>query len=176
MKAETIIAIDDLSKQISNINSEIASTKQSLAERDTKKSNSEIPKENYSTKCSFCEFSCGKMFELENHMENAHSEVTKFQCEECKKTFQLEWRLKKHKRMHTLRSVKVCKYFSSNRNCPYEKLGCKFLHKVQTVPHKIENTCVESTAQLKASRSICMNCDDQLQCGNCIVRQWNSKR
>ena len=34
MKAENSIVIDDLNKQISNINSELASTKQCLAERD----------------------------------------------------------------------------------------------------------------------------------------------
>ena len=51
-----------------------------------------------------------------------------FKCGNCDKLFHLQWRLRKHEQLHTQRSSKPCKYFTSKRGCPFEKLGCKFLH------------------------------------------------
>ena len=44
------------------------------------------------------------------------------------KFFYLQWRLKKHEQVHVQRPKKPCKYFVANKDCPFEKLGCKFLH------------------------------------------------
>ena len=48
---------------------------------------------------------CSKVFirngDLEVHIENEHKDVVKFDCTDCKMTFALEWRLRKHTQMHT---------------------------------------------------------------------------
>ena len=51
-----------------------------------------------------------------------------FKCERCEKTFQLKWRLEKHRKGHEMLKVKVCYYFHNKKPCPYEEIGCMFLH------------------------------------------------
>ena len=78
--------------------------------------------------CNICELKFEQFNELETHIENEHKEEEKFKCGKCNKTFYLQWRLNKHEQWHTQRSSKPCKYFTSKRECPFEKLGCKFVH------------------------------------------------
>ena len=73
-----------------------------------------------------CEKTFGKNHELETHMEE-HMAEKKFKCDDCDKSFYLEWRLRKHKSVHLLQR-KMCRFFSSNEECPFEKIGCKFKH------------------------------------------------
>ena len=42
--------------------------------------------------------------------------------------FFLEWRLKKHEKMHQT-TVKKCHFYNNNKVCPYEKLGCMYEHR-----------------------------------------------
>ena len=58
-----------------------------------------------------------------------HEGIKKFKCEECEKEFHIEWRLKRHKEVHDIKTKK-CHYFNNAKTCPYEEIGCKFAHRV----------------------------------------------
>jgi hypothetical protein len=74
---------------------------------------------------------CGENFErncdYESHMVDFHDCEQMFSCEECGKKFYLEWRFKKNASVHK-ENIKTCKYFHEGKVCPFEKVGCKFLH------------------------------------------------
>ena len=36
-------------------------------------------------------------------------------------------------KIHTKNNIKNCHYFNNMKKCPYEKLGCKFLHAVSKI-------------------------------------------
>ena len=57
-----------------------------------------------------------------------HENGKGFKCNTCEKTFHLKWRLNKHEKNHNENGVKHCRYFSHQEPCPYEAIGCKFLH------------------------------------------------
>ena len=65
-----------------------------------------------------------------NHIELEHENYKVFQCDKCDKSFVTNWRLQKHIQLHTEQYVKPCHYFNNGRKCPFEELGCKFLHVV----------------------------------------------
>ena len=75
---------------------------------------------------------CVKCFErysdLESHIKSNHVNHNVFQCDQCGKSFVLKWRLGKHLNLHTGNSVKHCHFFNNDKKCPFEVLGCKFLH------------------------------------------------
>ena len=56
-----------------------------------------------------------------------HEKDKQFKCETCGKEFFLKWRLKKHEGIHSS-PPKACKYFVNKQECPYESIGCMFLH------------------------------------------------
>ena len=51
-----------------------------------------------------------------------------FKCNICKKGFVLKWRLQKHMKIHNNKNCQPCHYFNNGKMCPFEELGCKFLH------------------------------------------------
>ena len=59
---------------------------------------------------------------------DVHEAEQRYKCKTCEKTFHLKWRLNKHEENHTRKNVKHCRYFSKQELCPYEAIGCKFLH------------------------------------------------
>ena len=77
-------------------------------------------------KCKLCDETFKSNHELEHHVE-VHAIEKEFKCDVCAKEFYLEWRFKVHKSVH-LQTTKVCKYFASNKICPFEPVGCKFKH------------------------------------------------
>ena len=79
--------------------------------------------------CKLCEMTFDRFVDLENHIRTCHANHQVFHCDKCEKGFVLKWRLKKHMRLHTENNVTYCHYFNNDRNCPFEDLGCKFLHK-----------------------------------------------
>ena len=56
-----------------------------------------------------------------------HETSKMYKCGVCEKCFHLKWRLKKHEEIH-MGNVKTCNFFKNQKDCPYEKIGCKFLH------------------------------------------------
>ena len=56
-----------------------------------------------------------------------HRETKNSECQLCDMSFLLEWRLKKH--IEGYSKTRTCHYFNNNVECPFSKVGCKFLHK-----------------------------------------------
>ena len=80
------------------------------------------------SKCKFCDAMFEKNSDLESHLDLNHDSVERFQCDHCDKKFVLEWRLRKHKRMHKQQNTINCHYFNNKKDCPFEKIGCMFRH------------------------------------------------
>ena len=76
---------------------------------------------------------CGERFNvkwlLKTHIEQ-HTQQKQYPCSKCGKAFVLEWRLQKHMLMHTEdKKIRSCHFFNNGKSCPFEEIGCKFLHK-----------------------------------------------
>ena len=78
--------------------------------------------------------SCGKKFakssDFEMHMISQHQETKKYKCEQCEKSFILEWRLKKHTIIHSTQNIKYCHFFNNEEICLYDEIGCMYKHEV----------------------------------------------
>ena len=75
--------------------------------------------------CEYCDEIFVENWELEIHLK-IHSEAETYQRDECDKSFVLKWRLEKHKKGH--RGKIFCHFYNNMKHCPYEKIGCMFLH------------------------------------------------
>jgi DNA-directed RNA polymerase subunit RPC12/RpoP len=73
---------------------------------------------------------CGKHFtrngDFEEHLEENKAEKS-FECEKCGKKYYLEWRLGKHMDMNKGKG-KYSPYFNNGEPCPFEIIGCMFVH------------------------------------------------
>ena len=78
-------------------------------------------------KCKLCENTFEKNSDLEIHLKT-HSEVEHFKCNKCEKVCYLEWRLKKHLEAHDQNVENFCYFYNNEEFCPYEEVGCMFLH------------------------------------------------
>ena len=79
--------------------------------------------------CKQCDKKFKEVWMLESHMKS-HENVETFQCDVCNKDFYLKWRLTKHMKIHSDTSTKKCHYFNNAKPCPYEEVGCMFLHEL----------------------------------------------
>ena len=77
--------------------------------------------------CGLCENTFSENCDLEFHMRKEHEVENKYKCDQCDKDFFLEWRRNMHMKVHT-DGVKYCHFYNNNKQCPYEDLGCMFLH------------------------------------------------
>ena len=78
--------------------------------------------------CQFCASTFQKNCDLEKHVKEEHeSAEMDYKCDICNKEFYLEWRWKKHAVIHA-GNVKYCHYYNNGKACPYEEIGCMFLH------------------------------------------------
>ena len=129
---------------------------------------------------------------METHIKTSHHNPEKFQCDKCSKDFVLKWRLQKHAKIHTQESVEYCHYYNNDKPCPYEELGCKFLHEVandckfgkicnkEMCPRrhpeeKLENIGDIETDTVSTPQKIndqCEECENQPQCTDCYVRHY----
>ena len=78
-------------------------------------------------KCRMCEQTFPKICELETHIMDSH-EYKPFECTKCDKTFVLKWRLTKHRSGHETEFF--CHYYNNEKECPFDKVGCKFRHEI----------------------------------------------
>ena len=146
-------------------------------------------------KCSVCEKRFKKFCDLEWHLKAKHEECQQFKCDKCKKSFVTEWRLKKHSKIHSNKITKQCHFFKNKVTCPFDELGCKFLHTssdsenekfCDTIENGLENdidvevivqtdinetskdtTFTTSTPKKHIRR--CENCLDEWECIACLV-------
>ena len=82
--------------------------------------------------CKYCDEKFKQVWMLEVHLK-LHKDAEDFECNVCKKTFQSKWRLSKHKDMHNNLNTKRCHYFNNEKLCPYQEVGCMFLHEPSEV-------------------------------------------
>lgn len=169
-----------IDKKIEGLNEDI-----NIAENKVKK----LSDKSTAIKCDSCEATFVRYCDLETHVEENHRDFKGFNCKECGKTFVVKWRLEKHRRIHTkLTTTRQCKYFASNTFCPFERLGCKFLHCVSPDANKSildfgeiadnidtvkTSTPIKSLLSKEKVQSIlpCLeNCSANRQCTNCIVK------
>ena len=128
-KEENAVAIKMLDAKIDNINKLLKMTQKEMKDKEEKKEIRQEPKnDSREIKCKLCERSFERFADLEIHIRSSHENHQKFKCDQCDKCFVLNWRLRKHMKLHTEGFVKHCYYFNNNRDCPFEELGCKFLH------------------------------------------------
>ena len=78
--------------------------------------------------CKICDIPLKENSDIELHMEVVHKRKRQFKCDKCDMSFQLEWRLKKHMTLHEEGNIRKCHYFNNSKTCPFQKIGCKFLH------------------------------------------------
>ena len=78
--------------------------------------------------CKLCDLKFDKNHLLETHISEVHKKIKKHKCDNCGFAFYSEWRLKKHITMHEDPKIRKCHFYNNNKVCPFETLGCKFLH------------------------------------------------
>ena len=123
-KDENSVALKILEDKIDKIDKELKFIKKKNEDKDKEK----VSRSNYEIKCKLCDESFNRNSDLESHIKLSHEDHEVFQCQQCDKCFVLNWRLQKHIKLHSEEPVKTCHYFNNGRTCPFEELGCKFLH------------------------------------------------
>ena len=82
----------------------------------------------FEIECNLCATRFPKKSDLEVHLEVYHERKGQYKCDHCDKTFVLKWRLKKHLEVHSKSITICCHYYNNEKPCPYEQIGCMFLH------------------------------------------------
>ena len=101
-------------------------------------------------KCEMCDKKFPQLCNLEYHMKREHETQEELECDKCRKKFVTEWRLTRHRLMHFDNNIKKCYYFNNSKLCPFEELGCKFLH-ILSEKCKFYETCRKRMCSLKHS-------------------------
>ena len=133
---------------------------------------SEPLKVNRKVECKTCSVSFTRIFELEKHLGQHHKSLPRFKCDTCGKEFLLKWRLEKHQDNHMDPERKKCHYFNNNKKCPYEELGCMFVHE-KSEKCKFDDICAnrlcpfrhssnESKRELASEKTAVINGDKEI--------------
>ena len=133
---EENLELVDLKKKVISIEVNISGLKISRQERLTNPDSIRLTtdtesQKSFMQKCKVCDKRFNKNSDFENHMVDEHGQEKKYECESCGKKFLLQWRLKQHKFIHTLK-VNTCQYFLNGDRCPFDLIGCKFSHGTDT--------------------------------------------
>ena len=126
------LAIKSLQAKIDIIDREVKKTIQGN-EKENVKRNVNSVHDPVSRKCNLCQESFIRASDLEYHIKICHEINPEFKCDQCEKSFFLEWRLKKHINLHMDTNVKYCHYFNNSKKCPFEEMGCMFLHSTSDI-------------------------------------------
>ena len=76
--------------------------------RNKSEENHDVNPKSSGKTCDLCGETCMKNSDFENHMVEKHNMEKTYKCDECDKTFLLEWRLRKH-RVNHLESLRKCR-------------------------------------------------------------------
>ena len=120
-------------------------------------------------KCKYCDEIFTENWEMEIHMKN-HVEAKKFKCDKCSKEFHLEWRLKKHLQIHLNKDGRKCHYFNNFKTCPFEVIGCQFLHEASEKCYYLSK-CSNKLCQFQHNLNQNVEEDQQSGKGFTIVRK-----
>ena len=97
--------------------------------------------------CQVCEDIFDETWKLEAHMKD-HDKKNEHECDHCGKTFHLNWRLMKHLNLHEKKNVRKCHYFNNSQACPFEDIGCMFLHEESDICY-FGNKCYRKLCQYR---------------------------
>ena len=139
----------------------------------------------FQAKCTKCDKTFVKNCELERHILE-HHEYKPFDCGKCGKTFVLKWRLRKHLSGHETKTF--CFYFNKDKECPFEKIGCKFRHELLSSSKSKETTSIDQsfpgrtsisdqktsflTSTPKKEKQKCGKCREKSQCEDCFLDDY----
>ena len=131
---------NEIAKLETSINKRIEGMKKEMVRRP--------PKNKINYKCPHCDDKFVSNTNMEKHIEIVHGNQS-FKYTKYDATFVSEWRSKKHGGTHIQNTnIRNCHYFNSNKPCPFEKLGCKFNHKISS-PCKFGYRCTANMCQFK---------------------------
>ena len=100
------------------------------------------------SECKHCEKKFLTSSQLESHLKE-HGKVKKYKCQQCEKTFYFKWRLQSHNKIHDKESsIRKCHFFNNNLQCPFEEIGCKFLHE-ESLHCKYKDKCKFDKCQFR---------------------------
>ena len=102
--------------------------------------------------CGMCNKGFARNCDLEVHIEDQHKAPKQFECDKCDMRFFLNWRLEKHKTLHTGEVTRKCHYFNNNKKCPFEDLGCMFIHR-ESEKCKFDEMCSKKLCSYKHSKN-----------------------
>ena len=148
-----------LEEQIDDVRKEFKSLKEAVTAAPA--STSCLPK---AKSCSKCGETFTRNFELENHMVHFHGLSKTFACDICGKTFYLKWRMEKHQSIHE-GSHKACKYYKDGKTCPFDEVGCKFMH---------EEKETENTEEETSEVTLCIYCNRKFQSQQDLINHMGS--
>ena len=95
--------------------------------------------------CEHCDELFVENWELEIHLKT-HIEAETYSCDECDKSSVLKWRLEKHRKGH--RGKIFCHFYNNMQDCPYEEIGCMYLHEDSKIC-KYKKKCTTELCQFK---------------------------
>ena len=125
--------IKNISNQMREGHADFEVLKENVANLEVKikKTDQEQEQPRTEKKCNLCSDTFSLNSDLESHMTRNHQAAKTFKCAKCNKSFHLKWRLEKHQEIHNpenTEGLKHCHYFNNGKTCPYEEIGCQFLH------------------------------------------------
>ena len=127
--------IVEITLKLSNLEKELKKTltngvKDHHLSKNASKKNDQPQKniQEYMYHCDECGEKFTDCYSFDIHKVTFHDSEQNYQCNECEIRFFSDWKLKKHMRIHQTISTRKCHYFNNNKQCPFEKFGCKFLH------------------------------------------------
>ena len=122
--------LDSLKRKLIGVEIELLKLKplnESIHQKEVKNNKSD-PTQNFKSKhCKLCNLTFVQNCDLDRHIKEMHEADDEFKCDQCDKTFYLEWRYTNHKKIH-YGTVKPCHFFNNGKHCLYEDIGCMFLH------------------------------------------------
>ena len=98
--------------------------------------------------CSICKDEFSDNYRLEEHLVKTHQKVKQVSCSVCDKTFMLKWRLQKHMNIHNEAKRRMCHFFNNGKHCPFEEIGCKFLHE-ESQECRMKLSCTRTMCQFR---------------------------
>ena len=104
--------------------------------------------------CSECDQTFELSIALEMHLE-VHQKPKSYKCDTCDKAFHLKWQFQKHIEGHN-KSMKFCHFFNNKLPCPFDKIGCMFLHSISPVC-KYKDDCSNSLCQYRHEKRSASN-------------------
>ena len=95
--------------------------------------NNELSNQNEESKCMLCQEEFREAVNLEDHLVRIHHKHRNFVCNKCNADFVMKQSFRKHIQGHHISSRRTCHYYNNEKDCPFQTVGCRFLHDKATL-------------------------------------------